>query len=151
MAASVLEDMAKSVQLLSGLPDQSDRLNVLQQSKQELEGQLSPKLQQSLRTQNSSQLLSLYKIYCSLHIQSTFIDSYCAFHSSSFAEYYSSPVLSSVWKSSQVESPIETLQNFYSNLHTSLLSLSESIIAIFNEQEESTYTSYSHIQMYWCS
>lgn len=87
MAASVLEDMGKSVKLLSGLPDQSDRLSMLKQFKQELESQLSPKLQKSLQSRNEDQLLSLYKIYCSLNIESTFISSYCSFYASSFVEY----------------------------------------------------------------
>lgn len=87
MAASILEDMNRSVQLLSGLPDQSTRINTLQQYKKELEGQLAPKLDSSLYSKQEDQLVSLYKIYCSLHLESTFIQSFCQFYASSFTSY----------------------------------------------------------------
>lgn len=82
-----MEDLNRSVKLLSGLPDQTSRLNELQQYKQELENQLSPKLKQSLQSNNEDALLSLYKVYCSLHIDSTFIESYCSYYASSFTKY----------------------------------------------------------------
>lgn len=87
MTASVLEDMTKSVALLSGLPDQESRLHTLQQYKTELENQLSPKLDSCLQINSDDQLLSLYKIYCSLHIEQSFIQKYCTHHASSFKEY----------------------------------------------------------------
>lgn len=87
MAASVLEDMTKSVALLSGLPDQESRLHTLQQYKTELENQLSPKLDSCLQINSDDQLLSLYKIYCSLHIEQSFVQKYCTYHASSFKEY----------------------------------------------------------------
>lgn len=37
---------------------------------------------------------------------------------------------------SQVESPIDTLQNFYTNLHTTLLTLNDSILAVFSDSDE---------------
>ena len=87
MAASILEEMSRSVQLLSGLPDQTIRMNTLQEYKKELEGQLAPKLSSSLHAKQEEQLVSLYKVYCSLHIETIFIQAFCEYYASSFTSY----------------------------------------------------------------
>lgn len=137
IAASLIEDMSKSVSLLSGLPEQEKRLQSLQSFRQGLEDQLSPKLQTALSTKNESQQLLLHKIYCHLDIESRFIDAFCSYHTSTFIELMSFlSIISSVWKSAQIESPTDSLQNFYSALHTWLISLAEEILSLFGDRDD---------------
>lgn len=42
-----------------------------------------------------------------------------------------------VWKNSQSESVTDSIQNFYTNLHTWLLSLSDDLISIFSDNDDS--------------
>lgn len=42
-----------------------------------------------------------------------------------------------VWKNSQAESVTDSIQNFYTNLHTWLLSLSDDLISIFSDNDDS--------------
>ena len=137
IAASLIEDMAKSVVLLSDLPGQEKRLQSLQSFRQRLEDQLSPKLQTALSTKNEPQQLLLHKIYCHLDIESRFIDAFCSHYTSTFIESVSlCSIISSIWKSAQAESPTDSLQNFYSALHTWLISLSEEILSLFGDRDD---------------
>ena len=137
IAASLIEDMAKSVVLLSDLPGQEKRLQSLQSFRQRLEDQLSPKLQTALSTKNESQQLLLHKIYCHLDIESRFIDAFCSHYTSTFVESISlCSIISSIWKSAQAENPTDSLQNFYSALHTWLISLSEEILSLFGDHDD---------------
>lgn len=48
-------------------------------------------------------------------------------------------IMNSVWRSSQAEIPTDHLQNFYSSLHTWLISLSDEIITLFGDRDDSTF------------
>ena len=47
--------------------------------------------------------------------------------------------MNSVWRSSQTEIPTDHLQNFYSSLHTWLISLSDEILTLFGDRDDSMY------------
>ena len=89
MAASILEDMSRSVALLQGLPDQQSRVDSITAFKKELEEQLTPKLQKAFQSQNESQQLILHKIYSHLQLEAQFVSSFCQFHSAAFSQHYS--------------------------------------------------------------
>ena len=86
MAASIIEDLMRSVQLLSGLPEQSTRQDTIQSFKTQLEEQLVPKLESALQSHNDTQQLLIHKIYCHLGIEPLFIEGFCRFHSASFVQ-----------------------------------------------------------------
>lgn len=89
MAASILEDMSRSVTLLQGLPDQQSRVDSITTFKKELEEQLTPKLQNAFQSNNESQQLILHKIYSHLQLESQFVSSFCQFHSAAFSRFQS--------------------------------------------------------------
>ena len=137
MAASIVEDMTHSVLLLQGLPDQQERLDSITTFKKELQDQLAPKLQKAFQSQNDSQQLVLHKIYSHLQLESLFVSSFCQFHAASFSRYFSrSPLTPRIWTSSVTDSPTDTLQRFYPELHTWLLSLADSLLSLFGDHEE---------------
>ena len=130
--------MTKNVALLDGIPEQDKRLQQLLSFRQQLENLLSPKLQTALTTRNETQQYSMHKIYCHLGIESQFIDMFCTFHTSTFVEYclIEGSLICSVWRSSQADTPTDCLQNFYSSLHTWLISLSDEIISLFGDRDD---------------
>lgn len=89
MAASILEDMSRSVALLQGLPDQQSRVDSITTFKKELEEQLTPKLQTAFQSNNESQQLILHKIYSHLDLESQFVSAFCQFHSTAFFRLFS--------------------------------------------------------------
>lgn len=139
MAASIIEDLMRSIQLLSGIPNQEARLSTIQSFNKELEVQLLPKLESALQSRNDTQQLLIHKIYCHLGLESKFIEEFCHFHSASFVQYCFFCFIHSfrVWKNSQAESVTDSIQNFYTNLHTWLLSLSDDLISIFSDNDDS--------------
>ena len=86
MAASIIEDLMRSIQLLSGIPNQETRLSPIQAFNKELEVQLLPKLESALQSRNDTQQLLIHKIYCHLGLESKFIEEFCHFHSASFVQ-----------------------------------------------------------------
>ncbi|KAK8818906.1 hypothetical protein WA577_003016 [Blastocystis sp. JDR] len=127
MAASILEDMSRSVALLQGLPDQQSRVDSITTFKKELEEQLTPKLQTAFQSNNESQQLILHKIYSHLDLESQFVSAFCQFNSTAFSRILSSSI---------ADSPFDTLQSFYPNLHTWFLSISEPLFTLFGDQDE---------------
>lgn len=137
MAASILEDMSRSVALLQGLPDQQNRVDSITTFKKELEEQLTPKLQTAFQSNNESQQLILHKIYSHLDLESQFVSAFCQFHSTAFSQLFSFASLThSILSSSIADSPFDTLQSFYPNLHTWFLSISEPLFTLFGDQDE---------------
>ena len=137
MAASILEDMSRSVTLLQGLPDQQSRVDSITTFKKELEEQLTPKLQTAFQSNNESQQLILHKIYSHLDLESQFVSAFCQFHSTAFSRlFFFASLTRSILSSSIADSPFDTLQSFYPNLHTWFLSISEPLFTLFGDQDE---------------